>query len=200
MKYQSIKNVMPTTLCMEVWNELRGGPWKWGHVSKNGSIPHWSRYFGEEYLERVEVDSTSGQVLEEKPIMSGELQLDNPTIQKAWDFIKKKYFEEDDILSRCYANASTHGIDNKVHQDSPNNGSKTLICFINPTWEIDHGGETIIWNPEKAEIEHSEAVRFNNALLIPGYCWHGARSVTQYCKEIRVTLMFKTEKPEFIKD
>jgi SM-20-related protein len=200
MKHQSIKNVMPTTLCMQVWNELRGGKWFWGHVSKSGSIPHWSRYFGTEDLERIEIDETSGKVLEEKPIMSGELEIDNEVIQKVWNYIKPKYFEEDDILSRCYANGATQGIDNKVHQDSPNNGSKTIIIYINPEWHIDHGGETIIYNQEKAEIVHSEPVRFNHALLIPGYCWHGARSVTQYCKEMRITLMFKTEKPEFIKD
>ena len=200
MKYQNIKNVMPTTLCMKVWNELRGGKWYYGAVSKNGARAHWNRQFGIEKLERVGEEDRDYENLSQFPILSGKLEIDNEVVRKAWEYIKPKYFEEDDILSRCYANASTPGIDHMVHQDSPNNGAKTLIVYVNPEWQIDWGGETILYEPEKAEIFHSQPVNFNTGLLFNGYYWHGVRSITQYSKDVRITLMFKTEKPEFIKE
>lgn len=155
--------------------------WTWGYKSANymfsRSIPHWSIIFG-------------GINSQSEDYYDCESEL-NENIKSIWYALKSKYFQND-ILVRCYANGITKGIDQKIHTDDYDPNSKTCIVYINKEWNIDWGGETIIWDKEKRQIIKSYLPKSNSILLIPGNCYHGVRPVSSYCDDLRISLMFKT--------
>jgi hypothetical protein len=183
MEYNEYKYCLKTDTINAVEKELREGPWYWGKNSTTNADGHWSRRFGTEHK-----DGDMWKGIEDS--------LEEP-IAEVWNQLKKK-FDEDDVLTRCYANGSTYGIDNKLHTDSTNKGSKTFILFLNRNWNVDFGGETILFNDKENSVIFSKVPRFNDGLLFDGNIWHRATSITKYARDIRITLMFKTEKPEFI--
>ena len=95
-------------------------------------------------------------------------------------------------MIRCYANAQTCGQDQKLHTDDSLDTSKTIIVYVNNDWNVDWGGETILWDKEKRLITNSVLPKFRSVLGFPGNVWHGVRPVSQYCDSLRITLMFKT--------
>jgi len=162
---------------------LKNSSWKWGYKSAtymfSRSIPHWSIVFGGVSKPNQEYYDCEDEL--------------NGIIKNIWIFLKEKYFQED-ILVRCYANGITKGIDQKIHTDDNHSDSKTCIVYVNKEWNVDWGGETIIWNRDKRQIIHSYLPKYNSVLIIPGNCYHGVRPVSGYCDDLRITLMFKTRK------
>lgn len=164
---------------------LRKSPWSWGFKSSNylfsRSIPHWSIIFG-------------GVSSQNEEYYDCEHEL-NGIVKNIWTLLKEEYFLND-VLVRCYANAITRGIDQKIHTDDYHPDSKTCILYVNKEWNVDWGGETIIWDKEKRRIVDSYLPKYNSILLISGNCHHGVRPVSSYCDDLRMTLMFKTRPHE----
>lgn len=178
-------DVLEQSIISELETYLINHSWKWGFISAphmGGSIPHWSIVF-------------AGRL--DKNVYPCEKDLTG-IIKTVWDFISKKYFTEDDVLVRCYANAITQGLDQRIHTDDNYPGSKTFILYVNSVWNVDWGGETIVWDRENREIKESYLPKFNNGILISGNCWHGVRPVSSYCNNLRMTLMFKTRPKSFL--
>jgi SM-20-related protein len=163
--------------------KLIDSSWKWGYKSTSylfsKSIPHWSIIFG-------------GVKSANQEYYDCEEELSN-IIKDIWVILKNKYFKEDTLV-RCYANGITKGIDQKIHTDDYHPDSKTCIVYVNKEWNVDWGGETIIWNRDKRQIIHSYLPKYNSILIIPGNCYHGVRPVSSYCDDLRISLMFKTRK------
>lgn len=184
MRY--INNLLSEELATEVEDYLLKHPWTWGFYSAphpSESSPHWSIIFG-------------GQKLSSDSVRPCEKELSKP-ISTVWEEIKDQYFQND-VLVRCYANATTKGIDQRVHQDDMYPGSKTLILYVNKIWNVDWAGETIVWNREQRSIVQAFFPKFNCGLLIDGSSWHGVRPISTYCNTIRMTLMFKTRPMRFL--
>lgn len=181
-----IKNILSDELAEELENFLVKHPWQWGFPSNShmeGTVPHWSIIFGG--------ISKSGE-----KYYNCENEL-NGIIKTIWEIVKLKFFVND-ILIRCYANAITKGIDQRVHTDDQYSGSKTLILYVNKIWNIDWAGETIVWDRDIREIVGSYFPKFNHGLLIDGNSWHGVRPISTYCNNLRMTLMFKTRPKTYL--
>jgi SM-20-related protein len=175
-----IEHIIDLALAETLEIELRNEKWQWGSKSTEGifeSIPHWHRHF-------------AGPTKKSQPYYNCESEL-NGIIKNIWEYIKPTYFLNDTLV-RCYANAITTGIDQRTHTDDPLQGSKTLIIYVNKTWNVDWCGDTILWDRENRTILSSILPKFNCGLLINGNQWHGVRPVSAYCHDIRMTLMFKT--------
>tara|TARA_B100001996_G_scaffold293182_1_gene233347 strand:+ start:4719 stop:5285 length:567 start_codon:yes stop_codon:yes gene_type:complete len=175
------ENVLPESRATELYKYLIESPWTWGYRSHKGqmrrSIPKWSIFFG-------------GITKEGESCYSCEHELSG-LILDVWKYTKH-HLGTEDVLVRCYANAQTCGQDQRLHTDDPLDGSKTIIVYVNDTWNADWGGETIIWDSEKRLITNSVLPKFRSILGFPGNAWHGVRPVSQYCDSLRITLMFKT--------
>lgn len=175
------ENVLSESRATELYEYLLNSSWNWGYLSHQSqmrrSIPHWTIFFG-------------GPTTIGKPYYDCEHEL-NGVVLDVWKDVKN-YLDSEDVLVRCYANAQTCGQDQRVHTDDPINSSKTIIVYVNKLWDVDSGGETIIWDREKSLITHSVLPKFRSILGFPGNVWHGVRSVSQYSDSLRMTLMFKT--------
>tara|TARA_B100001109_G_C18816191_1_gene452167 strand:+ start:653 stop:1207 length:555 start_codon:yes stop_codon:yes gene_type:complete len=177
------ENALSEDKATELYHYLVNSSWKWGYLSHKSairrSIPHWSIFFG-------------GPTKVGQSCYDCESELSG-VILDVWKNVKP-YLDSDDVLIRCYANAQTCGQDQRIHTDDSLNTSKTIIVYVNNSWSIDNGGETILWDSEKRLITHSVLPKFRSVLGFPGNVWHGVRSVSQYADSLRMTLMFKTRK------
>ena len=92
-------------------------------------------------------------------------------------------------LRSVYANGHTYGQDGSMHVDANNDRGKTLLLYVNPTWDVSWGGATnFILN--KGEM-HSVVPEANKAVFFPGKIFHYAAPLTRAFKFLRVTLAFK---------
>ena len=177
------EDVFHSSLIQDLEIFLNNSSWKWGYKSANymfsRSIPHWSIIFG-------------GVTSKSQVYYNCEEEL-NSVIKNIWNVVKEKYLKED-VLVRCYANGITKGIDQKIHTDDDDLDSKTCVVYVNKEWNVDWGGETIIWDKNKRRIIDSYLPKYNSILVMPGNCYHGVRPVSSYCDDLRITLMFKTRK------
>jgi SM-20-related protein len=98
-------------------------------------------------------------------------------------------------LTRCYANGFTYGNDGSVHTDSRTEGSLTAVYYPNPSWDPNWGGETVLFNQAKTDIDTSVDPRPNRLVVFPGIVPHVARGVSRTCPVMRITLVFKMERP-----
>ena len=172
---------MPESRAIDLYQYLLTSPWTWGYRSHKSqikrSIPKWSIFFG-------------GPTKEGQPCYNCEGELSG-VILDVWKDVKSR-LDPEDVLIRCYANAQTYGQDQRLHTDDPLDTSKTIIVYVNDEWNVDWGGETIIWDREKRLITNSILPKFRSVLGFSGNLWHGVRPVSQYCDSLRITLMFKT--------
>ena len=159
--------------------------WKYGELSiktmMKDALPHWSKYF---YM-----DPTTNGVLIDNVVF------EDHCIQQIYEKIKMHILEsrpdmEAKIL-RCYANGHTYGNDANIHTDDFRDDTLTYIFYPLKTWNVDWGGETIIWDRTNREIVKSVIPKSNRMLLFPSKLWHGARPISRYCSILRITLMFK---------
>lgn len=175
------ENALSESRATELYEYLLNSSWTWGYRSHPSqvrrSIPHWTIFFG-------------GPTIIGKPCYNCEHELSG-LILDVWKDVKS-YLDPEDVLIRCYANAQTCGQDQRLHTDDSVDSSKTIIVYVNKSWGVDSGGETIIWDNEKRLITHSVLPKFRSILGFPGNVWHGVRSVSQYSDSLRMTLMFKT--------
>lgn len=176
------KNFFNEKLIDDLETYLIESQWTWGHKSNSNpfkpSIPHWSIIF-------------AGVRSKHEKYYDCQNEL-NGIIASIWSTLQPVFFN-DDILVRCYANAISPGSDQRIHYDDDLDGSKTLIVYANKLWNLDWGGDTIVWDKENHIITHSFLPNYNSVLLIPGNSWHGVRPVSvSYCDTLRITLMFKT--------
>jgi SM-20-related protein len=179
------ENLLSESTAEELENFLKNSSWKWGYKSLNDavarSIPHWSIQFAGK-------DNCCNKNYDCEYELTG-------IIKEIWETIKPMYFQGHTLV-RCYANAITQGIDQRLHTDDTVDGSKTFVLYVNKVWTVDWAGETIVWDREKRQIVGSYLPKFNSCLVIPGNCWHGVRPVSAYCDTLRMTLMFKTRPTE----
>lgn len=180
---KTIDNVLTDEMAKELLKFHLLSGWRWGFQSTSDpmvdKIPHFSIVHG-------------GVIPNRDVYYNCECELPK-LILDSWNSVKH-HFEPDDILVRCYANLITVGIDQRMHIDDPIKTSKTMVLYLNEAWNVDWGGDTTFWDREHREIIKSILPKFNTAVIFPGNTWHGVRPVSIFCREPRITLMFKTKK------
>ena len=183
------ENALSESRATELYQYLLNSSWTWGYLSAKSltrrSIPHWSIFFG-------------GPSKMEEFYRDCESELDG-VILDVWKDVKQ-FLDPEDVLIRCYANAQTCGQDQRLHTDDDVASSKTIIVYVNDCWNVDWGGETIIWDKETRTITNSILPKFRSIMGFPGSAWHGVRPVSQYADFLRMTLMFKTRNIKDVPD
>lgn len=176
MSYQRIENVLPGEMFDDVcklistvpWNYPDTG-WKSNHSAFHG---HWNHSF---------VKSDGKNSLDMSADLSG-------LISEVWHHLRDTYAPGADLL-RCYTNCHTYGVEGYPHIDSVRSGDRTLLIYINRSWENRFGGETMLYRGD--QIEHAELPSPNRGLVFDGNQLHCARGVTRPFGGKRITLMFK---------
>ena len=108
-----------------------------------------------------------------------------------WEKINTAFFQDKAILTRCYANRHTYGVEGYIHTDTKRDEDYTVVIYMNEIWNMNWGGETSFYNLDRHEIIQSYMPMYGRVLVFKGNVPHCARSVTRICPEARTTLMFK---------
>jgi hypothetical protein len=108
-----------------------------------------------------------------------------------WENLNKEFFKGQALLTRCYANRHTFGIEGYIHTDTERQQDHTVVVYLNEIWDPNWGGETSFYSKDKKEILKSVIPHYNRAVVFPGNIPHCARGVTRICPKVRTTLMFK---------
>ena len=127
----------------------------------------------------------------------GELSETAPLIYDAWLTVRDKIFAGHRLV-RCYANAMAYGMDGTVHTDSSDPGNYTAVYYPHERWSPNWGGETMFYNREESRIVGCFYPRPNSVVVFDGRIPHRANGVTRSYAGMRITLMFKTEKPDAV--
>lgn len=173
MTLKQIAQVLPESLLQDVAAHIANVPWKYGWASnKSIEFTHWN------------YDFTGVPVYNTLDVAD---QLPEP-IKSAWHYIQAQFLGSQALL-RCYVNSHTYGVEGYPHTDSKRSEDNTLVVYMNPHWQRDWGGETMVY--DGYNIIHAELPKYNKGLVFPGKKVHQARSVTRICPAQRITLMFK---------
>lgn len=108
-------------------------------------------------------------------------------------------------LVRAYYNLYTFGTEGYIHTDDmetqitvsnsdTNMMQETTMLYLNPGWDPDWAGETIIFNKEKKEVLYATLPVYGRVLRFDGSFPHVGRSISRICPEVRVIVAFKTMK------
>jgi SM-20-related protein len=130
--------------------------------------------------------------------ISDQLAVVSPSISAVWNTIQT-FFIGKRTLSRAYINGYTYGTDGYLHRDdsffdslgAESPYAESVIIYLNPTWNADWGGETVVMTEGK-EIDNAVLPKFGRMLVFDGKRWHGSRPLSRMCHELRTVLVFKT--------
>jgi hypothetical protein len=131
----------------------------------------------------------------------------HPEVKQIWDIIQSIIGNRG--LYRAYVNGYTYGTDGYAHQDDSwifkKYGEKALsetsIVYLNPTWNVDWGGETVVYenlDHEDNEIMASVLPKLGKVFVFESKQLHASRPLSRLCKELRSVLVIKTIDPELI--
>jgi SM-20-related protein len=124
-----------------------------------------------------------------------ELATSAPVIYTAWQQVREKVFAGHKLV-RCYANGMAYGMDGTVHSDASEPGNYTAVYYPHERWSPNWGGETMFYNRGEDRIIACFFPRSNSIAVFDGRMPHRANGVTRSYPGMRITLMFKTEKPD----
>ena len=124
-----------------------------------------------------------------------ELQKNSPLIFGAWLTVREKIFAGHKLV-RCYANAMCYGMDGTVHTDAHEPGNYTAVYYPHERWSPNWGGETMFYNQREDRVMGCFYPRPNSCVVFDGRIPHRANGVTRSYAGMRITLMFKTTRPE----
>jgi SM-20-related protein len=155
---------------------LSGRPWTYGWKSNDDiGFGHWN------------ADIT--QTLKTNPTdVSDRLPFELVTM---WNKINHGIFGGKAMLTRCYANQATHGIEGYIHTDTTRQEDHTVVVYMNETWDTNWGGETVLYTPDLKSIAVSYIPQYGRIVVFPGIIPHKASAVSRICPVARMTLMFK---------
>lgn len=163
---------------------LNLGGWSYGWRSHEGAASQafWHKHFA---------GTRDGRDAVAPADVEAELARRAPPVHAFWQGLKRSHLAGH-VLERCYANGLPYGCDGATHTDSLEQGACTSVYYPHAHWDVDWGGETVLFNPDKTDILAAVYPQPNRLLIFPGFVFHVARGVSRACPSMRVTLMFKT--------
>jgi SM-20-related protein len=131
-----------------------------------------------------------------------------PEVNKIWQIIQSVIGSRG--FYRTYINGYTFGTEGYAHQDDSwiikkygeSALSETAVIYLNPTWNIDWGGETVIYEnlktDESNEIVASVLPRMGKVFIFESKTLHASRPLSRACTVLRSVLVIKTIDPVII--
>ena len=114
-------------------------------------------------------------------------------IAQLWDIVRAR-LEFPVRLYECEYGANPFGCEGHPHYDSPLEEPRprhvTVIVYLNPTWELAWGGETVVVN-EQSDVHFAVLPKPGRAVMMEGDPLHVARGVSRTCPVARRVLIFK---------
>jgi hypothetical protein len=132
----------------------------------------------------------------------------HPEIKNIWEIIKSTIGNRG--FYRTYINGYTFGTDGYSHIDDPwitkKYGdialSETSIIYLNPKWNVDWCGETVVYRnlklDENNDIDVSVLPKLGRVFIFKSNKLHASRPLSRSCPELRSVLVIKTIDPAII--
>ena len=168
-----------------IWQYLNEPGWAYGGYSATGADAE--RYFYKHFAGFVK-DGREPLTAQE---IEDQLSRSAPMLAKLWQTLRGAALQGQ-ALARCYANAMGGGVEGGVHLDSPHSDHFTAIYYPHLAWNPNFGGETLLFAPEGDEIVAAIYPKPNRLAVFAGNIPHVARPMSKRCRDLRITLMFKT--------
>lgn len=95
------------------------------------------------------------------------------------------------VLGAC-AGGQMFGQDTIIHRDNKVHPGLTIVVFCNEHWPTSWGGELVFYNDTKEHIIKAVLPKPRRMVVFDGRIPHAARSPSNTCDQVRMTLAFKT--------
>lgn len=166
-----ISNFIDDSELTEFQKAIKSGNWHWGQRSNNNTLyPMWYQpYFGK-----------------------GEWNKSAPEVVKT---VARRFLDllpRGSQLQRAMLAGNTFGQDGDIHRDWQEDGCETMIIYVNNTWDIHWGGETIIYSKD-LEIVNTIQVKPKRAVLFDSNLPHIGKDPARRCGELRVVLALQAK-------
>ena len=171
----------------DVLGFLSGPGWAFGAYSD--TAPGASRYWYKHFAGIVRDGAEKSDPLE----FERQLNENAPLVAKVWRKLRGGVLSGH-ALSRCYANGYPSGSEGGVHMDSNIAEHFTTIYYPQISWHPNFAGETVFFNQDGSDIIAAVYPKPNRLVVFPGVIPHVARGVSRACPQLRITLMFKTQR------
>jgi SM-20-related protein len=181
------ENVLPDEVRRHVYDFLNQPGWETGW--KSNSKRDGYSFLHKHYAGHRKVGDEKAYDCED------ELKKTAPVIYDAWFLVKDKVFAGHTLV-RCYANGLAYGMDGSVHSDATEPGNYTAVYYPHERWSPNWGGETMFYSRSEDRIVACFFPRPNSIAVFDGRMPHRANGVTRSYPGMRITLMWKTEKPD----
>ncbi len=113
-------------------------------------------------------------------------------VAELWREIKNTLLP-DHLLVRCYGNAHTFGLDGTIHRDNKKSVPLvTTLIYCHRLWPLAWGGEIIFYNDACDSIDKVVHPKPGRLVLFDGATPHVAKSPTRICRDLRISLVFKS--------
>lgn len=99
------------------------------------------------------------------------------------------------IPCKVLINAFSFGDSSWIHRDSDSPDEPVYTCniYLNPFWDMNWGGETVIINDARDTILHSIYPKAGRIVLFDGRKLHGARPLSREAPMPRVSITFQCQ-------
>lgn len=171
----------------EILSFLSGPGWAFGAYSD--TTPGASRYWYKHFAGIIRDGAENNDPLE----FERQLNQSAPPVAKVWRKLHGGVLSGHS-LSRCYANGYPSGSEGGVHMDSNIAEHFTSIYYPHTAWDPNFAGETVFFKQDGSDIIAAVYPKPNRLVVFPGMIPHVARGVSRTCGQLRITLMFKTQR------
>lgn len=98
---------------------------------------------------------------------------------------------------RVYMNSHTYGVEGYVHQDNPDTDNYySTVYYAHPVWHQNWAGDTVFYSKNEDDILTSVYPKPGRAVTFHGAIPHCARAPSRDCNELRVSIVFKTQRQD----
>ncbi|MBM2772021.1 2OG-Fe(II) oxygenase [Burkholderia territorii] len=96
---------------------------------------------------------------------------------------------------RVYANSHTYGVEGYVHTDNDDTENYfSTIYYAHQTWHKNWSGETLFFTRDGQDIVKAVYPSPGRIVSFPGSLPHAAHAPSRECAELRVSIVFKSQK------
>jgi len=173
----------PKTLAVQKWDSFLPSA-QWESLCKH-FVEEVSWMYGWKSDKETEFTQWHRDFFNAKPV--------NVHVQAAWEYVQK-FLLPGHVLTRCYANAHTFGVEGYPHTDSRRDDNYTTMLYLVPEWKPEWAGETAFFN-DAGDLVQSVLPNPNRLVVFNGAQVHSARSVSRICPALRRVLVFKSQAP-----
>ena len=96
-------------------------------------------------------------------------------------------------LERAYASANPYGTVHESHRDYDinSNGGITVMYYLNNSWDLSLGGETVFYDINKYDIQKSVIPKPGRVVIFDGLIEHCARDTTRNFNDLRISIVYR---------